>query len=135
MVIFLKNLPADVKKFELVNFLNQAFTACRLSTPQVAIRDIEILTASDGDATASEKYAVVKVFPKESGKQILRWINGKSFKQQSLKAREFVCRSKGNDHRKNVASLSTEFAERRNFERRCKSLMIAGTNRPLPLSA
>ncbi|MGR8981341.1 MAG: hypothetical protein ACU84H_14785 [Gammaproteobacteria bacterium] len=136
MVIFLKNLPADIKKYEIVSFLNQAYTACRLSTPKVAIRDIEILTAPDVDVDSSEKYAIVKVFPIETGKKILRWLDGRSFKQKPIDAHEFVYRSAGKDPRKNASRVAKDLIERRSFERRCKSsLLIAGTNRPLQIGA
>jgi hypothetical protein len=137
MIIFLKNIPINSKKYEIAAFIEPRVNHCCFgkSLTKVRIQDIEILSIQDMDNDSIEKHALVKVFPQEVGKCIMKRIDGVLFKNTTIAAREYVNRSSANDHRNLSQSDYPRFQDRRIFDRRRKPLMNSWQRDPILVQA
>jgi len=133
MIIFLSNIPIDTKKFEIASFINKVFNDCFLdkSSTNVSIGDIETLSIQDVDSNSLEKHGLVRVFPNEVGKRLIKRLDGTIFKQKPITVREFVNRSTQNDPRNTDPSSVIEFKERRTSDRRRSPLMNSWQKDPI----
>ncbi|MDD5460206.1 MAG: hypothetical protein PHG00_01010 [Methylococcales bacterium] len=125
MIIFLRNIPFEAKKFEIAIFINRVLDECFLDRPntKVSVGDIETLSIQDIDANKIEKHGLVRVFPNEVGKRVVKKLNGTTFKQTPVSAHEYVSRSVQNDPRNNDCRAQMEFQDRRIADRRRSPLM------------
>jgi len=133
MIIFLKNIPINTKKYEIATFIEPVFNDCFLgkSTAPVSVQDIEILSIQDVDSDALEKHALIRVFPKEVAKRVIKRIDGTTFKNTPITAREYVNRSLSNDPRNSITDAAAEFRDRRIADRRRKPLMNSWQKDPI----
>ena len=133
MIIFLRNIPVNTKKYEIATFIEPIFNDCFLgrSTTRVNVHDIEILSIQDVDSELIEKHALVRIFPEEVGKRVLKRIDGKLFKNKPVLAREYVNRSSKNDKRGSVHNKIVPIEDRRLFDRRRKPLMNSWQRDPI----
>lgn len=133
MIIFLRNIPLETKKFEIANFINKVFTDCFLdrSSTKVSIGDIETLSIQDVDLNRIEKHGLVRVLPNEVGKRVIKKLDGAIFKQKPITVREYVNRSTRNDHRDTDPGAKIEFQERRTSDRRRSPLLNSWQKDPI----
>lgn len=133
MIIFLRNIPLDTKKYELASFITPVFSNCFLGRPttHISVEDIEILSIHDVDSNVLEKHGLVRVFPNEVGKRLIKHLDGRFFKQKSIKVREYVIRSASNDPRNNAAGTPVGFDDRRVGDRRRTPLMNSWQKDPI----
>lgn len=133
MIIFLRNIPLDTKKFELVGFLTPIFGKCFLGDPttNISVEDIDFLSIQDVDSNAMEKHGLVRVFPNEVGKRLIKNLDGKFFKQQPVAAREYVIRSASNDPRNHSKEPPAGMTDRRIADRRRPHIMNSWQNNPI----
>ena len=133
MIIFLRNIPLDTKKFELAGFLKPIFNKCFLSdsTSDISVEDIDFLSIQDVDSNVTEKHGLVRVFPNEVGKRLIKNLDGKLFKQQPVFAREYVIRSTQNDPRNNAKEPPAGIIEHRIGDRRRSHIMNSWQNNPI----
>jgi hypothetical protein len=137
MIIFLRNIPINTKKYEIASFIEPVFNDCFLgkSTAKVSVQDIEILSIQDIDSDKLEKHALVRIFPKEVAKRVIKRIDGTLFKNTPISAREYVNRSSSNDPRKLVAAPPPGIQERRIRDRRRIPLMNSWQKDPILVHA
>ena len=133
MIIFLRNIPLETKKFEIANFINKVFNDCFLdrSSTKVSIGDIETLSIQDVDSNLLEKHGLVRVFPNEVGKRVIKKLDGTIFKQKPITVREYVNRSAQNDPRDTDPGTVIEFQERRTSDRRRSPLLNSWQKDPI----
>lgn len=138
MIIFLRNIPINTKKYEIAAFIEPVFTNCFLgrATTKISIQDIEFLSIQDIDSDTLEKHALVRVFPTEVAKRVLKRIDGAFFKDKPISAREYINRSSSNDPRNSVISQSIALLhDRRVSDRRRKPLMNSWQKDPILVHA
>ncbi|MGR8942414.1 MAG: hypothetical protein ACU83V_02815 [Gammaproteobacteria bacterium] len=137
MIIFLRNIPINTKKYEIATFIEPVFNDCFLgkSTTKVSVQDIELLSIQDMDSAALEKHALVRVFPKEVGIRVIQRIDGAFFKNTPIVAREYVNRSSANDPRNTNQDVAIGFQDRRVFDRRRRPLMNSWQRDPILVHA
>lgn len=125
MIIFLKNIPPETHKYEIANFINRVINDCFLGKvyTKISIEDIETFTIQEVDSQALEKHGLVRVFPKEVGKRIIKRLNGTFFKQRCITVREYFNRSADNDLRRMCPITIIDFNEHRTSDRRRMRLM------------
>ncbi|MGR9088303.1 MAG: hypothetical protein ACU841_14705 [Gammaproteobacteria bacterium] len=133
MIIFLKNIPLEIKKFELASFIAPVFNNCFLGKPtsHISIEDIEILSIQDVDSNNLEKHGLVRVFPNEVGRRLIKNLDGKLLKQRPISVREYVIRSAGNDPRNASPGKTISFDDRRKCDRRRTPLMNSWQKDPI----
>jgi hypothetical protein len=133
MIIFLRNLPVEARKFEIAAFINRILDECFLDKPstKVSVGDIETLSIQDVDANKIEKHGLVRVFPNEVGKRVIKKLNGTTFKRTLVSAHEYVSRSVQNDPRNNESGTQIEFQDRRIADRRRSPLLHSWQKDPI----
>jgi hypothetical protein len=133
MIIFLRNIPINTKKYEIAAFIEPVFNDCFLvrSTAKVSVQDIEILSIQDIDTDVLEKHALVNIVPTEVARRVIKRIDGALFKNTPISAREYVNRSSSNDPRNSNPNQPYAFLERRVGDRRRKPLMNSWQKNPI----
>lgn len=132
MIIFLKNIPPETKKYEIASFINEVINDCYLDNVKttVSIENIETFTIQEVESNAFDKYGLVKIYPKEVGKRVIKKLNGTIFKQNHIVVREYVNRSASND-RRNVSQGTIDFNEQRTLDRRREPIMNSWQKYPI----
>ncbi len=120
MIIFLRNIHPDTKKYEIANFINPVFNDCFLdkSTAPISIEDIEILSILDVSSNRIEKHGLVRVFPNEVAHRLIKRLDGTLFKDKPITVREYVNRSAKKDPRNEATSDTANYTNRRVADRR-----------------
>lgn len=133
MIIFLSNIPINTKKYEIATFIEPLFIDCFFgkSISQVSVQDVEFLSIQDMDSDALEMHALVRVFPKEVAHRLIKRIDGRTFKNTPIRAREYVNRSSSNDPRNSGNRESRVFLDRRISDRRRKPLLNSWQKNPI----
>jgi hypothetical protein len=133
MIIFLRNIPINTKKYEIAAFIEPVFFDCFLgkSTAKVSIQDIEVLSLKDVNSETLEKHALVNIFPAEVASRVIKRIDGALFKNTPISAREYVNRSTRNDPRNSSVNKSIDILERRVADRRRTPLMNSWQKDPI----
>ena len=133
MIIFIRNIPPETKKYEISIFINRVFSDCFLdkSSAKVSIEDIEILSIQEMDSNTIEKHGLVRVLSKEVGRRVIKRLDGTIFKQQRITIREYVNRSAHNDPRNTQLGTQIDFKERRMSDRRRRPLMNSWQKDPV----
>lgn len=132
MIIFFKNFPPEIKKYEIAGFIDDVINDCFLGKvdTKISIKDIETFTIQEVDSDTVEVYGLVRVFPKEVARRVIKKLNGALFKQKRITAREYFNRSVHNDPR-HMGPGTKYFYEKRTFDRRRKPLMNAYQKNPI----
>ena len=133
MIIFLRNIPPETKKYEIASFIDKVFNKCFLDRPsaEISIEDIVILSILDVDSNALEKHGLVRVFPKEVGKRVIKKLDGTIFKRKRVTAHEYVNRLALNDLRNRYPCATIALKERRTSDRRREPLMNSWQKDPI----
>ena len=121
MIIFLRNIPPETKKYEIASFIGKVLNHCFLGIPstKITIEDIEFLSIQDVDSNTLEKHGLVRVSPKEVAKRVIKKLDGTIFKGDYVTVREYINRSAHNDPRNELLPDTTmDFKERRASDRR-----------------
>ncbi len=137
MIIFLRNIPTDTMKYEIANFIEPVFDDCFLghSADKLTIQDIEILSIKDLDSNSLEKHALIRVFPLDVARRVIKRIDGALFKNTPIMAREYINRSSSNDPRNSLEKASAELLDRRHADRRRKPLLNSWQKNPILVHA
>jgi RNA recognition motif-containing protein len=114
MIIFLKNIPPETKKYEIASFINRVSNSHFI----IAIMDIEILSIQDSHSKPLETHGLIRILLKEEGKKAIKIIDGTIFKGSRITVREYVIRSEHNDPRNRRQATTIDFKERRCSDRR-----------------
>jgi hypothetical protein len=137
MIIFLRCIPPETKKYEIANFINRVFSKCFLyrQSGDILHEDIEILSIQDIDSNTLEKHGLVSIFPKEVGNRVIKKLDGTIFKGKRITVREYFNRSADNDPRNKNPNATIGFKEQRASDRRRKPLMNSWQKNPILVHA
>lgn len=133
MIIFLKNIPPETKKYEIASFIDRVINDCFLGKvdAKVSIEDIETFTIQEVDSNALDKYGLVRISPKEVGKRVIKKLDGTFFKRKRITVREYFNRSVQNDPRNMRPGTTIDFNEQRASDRRRIPLMNSWQMNPI----
>jgi len=133
MIIFLKNIPPETKKYEIASFIDRVINDCFLGKvdTKVSIENIETFTIQEVDSNSVDKYGLVRVFPKEVGKRVIKKLDGTFFKKNRITVREYFNRSAHNDPRHVRPGTITNFHEQRTSDRRRMPMMNSWQKDPI----
>ena len=133
MIIFLRNIPPETKKYEIASFIDRVFKKCFPDMPSTAIllEDIEILSIQDVDSNTLEKHGLVRVSPTEVAIRVIKMLDGTVFKGTHVTVREYINRSAQNDPRNAYPNTEINFKERRISDRRRSPLMNSWQKDPI----
>ncbi|MGR8997930.1 MAG: hypothetical protein ACU88J_02635 [Gammaproteobacteria bacterium] len=138
MIMFIRDIPSETKKYEIASFIERVFNHCFLGRPSatLSIADIEILSIQDVDSNTLEKHGLVRISPKEVAKRVIKKLDGTIFKGTRVTVREYINRSAHNDPRNELLPDTTiNFKERRASDRRREPLMNSWQKAPILVHA
>jgi len=123
----------NAKKYEIAAFIEPVFNDCFLAgtSAGISVQDIEILSIQDVDSNELERHALVRVYPNEVARRLLKRIDGAVFKNTRVSAREYVNRSFLNDCRNRAPSSAAETRDHRIVDRRRKPLLNSWQKDPI----
>jgi hypothetical protein len=122
MIIFLRSIPPETKKYEIANFVNKALNNCSLygrpiTVANISTEDIDILSIQNDDLNVFESHGLVRIFPDNVGEMVIKKLDGIIFKGKHITVRKYVIRSDHNDPR-NKHPVNIEFKEQQTSDRR-----------------
>jgi len=122
MIIFLRDIPPETKKFEIATFINEVFAD--KSSTHIPIADVEFLSLQDVDSNPLETHGLVRILSKDVGKKVIKALNGTIFKERRITVCEYVIRSVSNDPRNKHPGIIIDFKEQRALDRRRKNIDV-----------
>jgi hypothetical protein len=120
MLIFLRNIPPETKKYEIASFINRVIFNCSLSgqVANILTEDIEILLIQYANLNIFETHGLFRISPEQVGKTVIKRLDGTIIKEKHIAVSEYVIRYSSNDLRKKQPSTITCFKEQRASDRR-----------------
>jgi hypothetical protein len=112
MIVFLRNLPDDTTRQEIIDFVTPALKG-GLFRARGLVTSLDILAIRDNSTRLMEYHGLVHVEPDEAGLRLIRKLHGRLFKGRRMTVREYVMRSWKNDRRGGPASPVPVAVERR----------------------
>ena len=101
MLILLRNIPPETKKYEIASFIDRIINNCSLSgqVANILTEDIEILLIQYANSDTSETHGLFSISPVGVGKPLIKRLDGKIFKGKHIAASEYFIRFGCNDPR------------------------------------
>lgn len=100
MILFIPNIPADIKNDELRDFVNHALQAGFFFHRQLGIiTKLEELAIRDKTTDTVEYHGLIHVDNRQAGLRAIKKLNGKPFGNNTVEVREYATRMQENDRR------------------------------------
>jgi len=123
MIIFLRRIPGNTKKHEIIDFVSPALKG-GLFQKSGHIEQVKILVLKNTQTNALEFHGLVTIDPDVAAERIIKKLNRKYFKDKPIAVREFYYRSWHNDHRINMHERNEELINKRKIDRRRARLEV-----------
>jgi hypothetical protein len=123
MIIFIRNIPADTLRSEIIDFINPALKGGFFKS-KGEIKNIEILTLKDKDINLLEHHALVHIEPDAAALRAIKKLHGQRFRGKRITVREFIVRNWRNNKRSESTDTNTELKEKRKNPERRRNLEI-----------
>ena len=133
MIVFLRRIPANIKKYEIAAFLEPALKG-GLFAKNGYIEEIKILTHRDKQKNTLEYHGLVRIEPEAAAERVIKKLNGKPINGKHIVVREYFSRNWHNDPRLSRSHPNITFPDRRKADRRRHHLEAVRTDTPPPLS-
>jgi RNA recognition motif-containing protein len=123
MMIFIRNIPKDTLRSEIIEFVKPALKGGFFSQ-QGLIRDIEILTLKNKDINLMEYHALVGIEPELSAIRAIKKLHGQRFKEKRITVRQYFIRRWQNDRRTGNSKFTSGFREKRHTATRRRNMEV-----------
>lgn len=123
MIIFLRRIPGNTKKHEIIDFINPILKG-GLFQKSGHIEQIKILVLKNTQNNILEFHGLVTIDSEQVGKRIIKKLNRKYFKDKPIAVREYHHRTWHNDPRINMHEQNEELVNRRRSDRRRARLEV-----------
>jgi hypothetical protein len=86
MLIFLRSIPPETKKYEIASFINRVINNSSLygQVANILTEEIEILLIQYANLNTFEKHGLVRLSSEEVGKTVIKWLDGTIFNGKQL---------------------------------------------------
>lgn len=98
MIVFLRNIPGDTLRSEIVDFIQPALKGGFFKASG-EIKKIELLALRDKDINLVEYHALVHIEPDAAALRVIKKLHGQRFRDKRITVREYYVRSWKNDRR------------------------------------
>jgi len=122
MIVFLRNIPADTSRRDIVDFVSPALQG-GLFRARGEIQSVSVLLIKDKAVNLMEYHAIVNIKPDAVALRAIKKLHGGVFKGKRIVVREYVVRSWKNDRRIVPGTVEPPL-ERRSTPTRRRSLHI-----------
>jgi hypothetical protein len=123
MIVFLRRIPANTRKRDVVEFIGPALKGGVLQKSG-RIEDIKILVFKDTQTKAMEYHCLVTIDSDTVANRVIKKLNRKTFKGKHIAVREYFHRSWHNDPRINMGQSNEERMNKRQGGRRQQRLEV-----------
>jgi hypothetical protein len=128
MIIFIRNIPEDTLRQEIIAFLKPALKGGLFSVDG-EIRNIKYLKITDKNTSLAEYHALVQVEPDAAALRVIKKLHGKKFRGRHTVVRQYHVRRWQNDKRLSSSKeVSPELKERRTNPTRRRNTEITEVN-------
>jgi hypothetical protein len=119
MDILFKNIPLRISAYELASFIESSFNGKGTNDAlNISVNSIEMMEIQDNFTHPIEKFGIVRGFPSDIAKKVIKELDGCVLNQFQMTVREYFNRSTENDPRLNSIDSTDDFSEKREQDRR-----------------
>lgn len=129
MIVFLRNIPDDTLRSEIVAFVEPALNGGFFKAKGKIIK-IEILGLRDKDINLVEYHALVYIEPDSAALRAIKKLHGQRFRNKRLTVRQYMLRDWKNDRRRMAKDVPMQIKEKRKSHDRRRNLEIIEALRP-----
>ena len=123
MIVFLRNIPDDTSRLDIVGFINPALEGGFFKA-KGEILSIGVLMAKDKALNLAEYHAIVNIKPDAVALRVIKKLHGQLFRGRRIVVREYVVRDWRNDRRAIPGKAGEISTERRLTPTRRRTLRI-----------
>ena len=123
MIVFMKNIPDDTTRQEIIDFLMPVVKGGIFRT-RGKITSIDILAIKDNNTNIMEYHGLAHIMPDQVGQRVIKKLHGQPFKGKRIALREYIERSWKNDRRDPTKPPVPVPVERRTGQVRRSNLKI-----------
>lgn len=123
MIVFLRRIPANTKKHEIIDFIEPVIKG-GLFKKSGRIEDITIMVLKDTQTNALEFHGLVEIDSDAAAERVIKKLNRKVFNGKNIAVREYYQRSWHNDKRQNAHQWNDELVNKRKGDRRRARLEV-----------
>lgn len=117
MILFLRNIPANTGTTEIINYLQPAVRA-GLFAKSGEILVVKVMSMLDQETGEIEHHGLAVLDSDETGRRVIKKLNGKPFKGKRMVVREYMLRRWQNDPRRKQVILPPDIVDQRQSDRR-----------------
>ncbi len=117
MIVFLRRIPANTRKRDIVDFITPVLKGGFLQKSG-RIEDIKTLVYKDTRTKIMEYHCLVTIDSDAVANRVIKKLNRKAFKGKHISVREYFHRSWHNDPRINMHEMNEELTNKRQGDRR-----------------
>ena len=124
MIVFFKNIPTGIKKFEFAKFIETSFNTGGIGRDSlyVPIGDIDIFEYQGADSHSMGQFGMVRIGQTTIANNVIKKLNGCTFRKSKITVRKFFNRETTNDPRLRNQDTPEVFKEQRLKDRRENTL-------------
>ena len=117
MIIFLRRIPANIKKQDIIDFINPLLKG-RILQKKGHIENIKILVFRDDEKHTIEYHGLVSIDSDAVARRIIKKLNRKAIKGKHITVREYHHRLWQNDPRNSINKTNEKVVNSRRGNRR-----------------
>lgn len=122
MIIFLRNIPGDTSRSEIVEFVTPAIKTWWFRKKGEIVK-VEMLCLRNTYNKLTEYHGLVHIKPDLAAQRAIKKLNGKFFRGKRILVRQYFIRS-GTDRRSQQQNVSPEILDKRRIPTRRREMEI-----------
>lgn len=123
MIIFIRNIPGDTLRNEIIDFVQPAIKGGLFKT-KGEIKKVEILALKDKNINLTEYHALVHIEPEAVALRAIKKLHGQRFRNKFVIVRQYFFRNPKNDKRRGSKAVPADIKEKRKNPDRRRDLEI-----------
>jgi hypothetical protein len=123
MIVFMRNIPDDTTRQEIIDFLMPTVKG-GIFRAKGKITSIDILAIKDNNTSLTEYHGLAHIMPDQVGQRVIKKLHGQPFKGKRIALHEYIERSWKNDRRDPTKPSVPVAGERRAGQVRRTNLKI-----------
>jgi hypothetical protein len=112
MIIFIRNIPGDAKREEIIEFVKPAMKGGFFRAKGI-ISDVKIMALKNINNNLIEYHALVIMAPESAALRVIKKLHGQHFKNKRTSVRQYHTRRWQNDKRMGNSHSPAGFKEKR----------------------
>ena len=123
MIVFLRRIPADTNKYEILHFIRPALRS-HIFSKKGEIKNIKVFAITDTEKNTVEYHGLVRIEPEAVAEKVIKKLNRQTINGKNIAVREYHLRNWHNDPRLKLKNARLSFPDRRKADRRRKKIRV-----------